>query len=128
MTETYKQSKPYATFSASNKQLDEQTLYISTKLNTMTMEATTNDIHIVSSADALWSLIISQPKRVQKILWDRMKAKEAENKEPAPKVKMTKKEYFDMLEESIKSGVAETMEPGESGEEFLDRILNKHGV
>lgn len=92
------------------------------------MEAIANDIHIVSSADALWSLIISQPKKVQKILWDRMKAKEAETEKAAPKVKMTKKEYYDMLEESIKSGVSETMEPGESGEEFLDRILNKHGV
>ncbi len=92
------------------------------------MEAIANDIHIVSSADALWSLIISQPKKVQKILWDRMKAMEAETERAAPKVKMTKKEYYDMLEESIKSGVSETMEPGESGEEFLDRILNKHGV
>ena len=81
-----------------------------------------NDIHIVNSADAIWSLIISQPKKVQKILWNRMKAKEAETEKAAPKVKMTQKEYYDMLEESIKSGVSESvLNPGDDVHDFMKK-------
>ncbi|MDO4823225.1 MAG: hypothetical protein Q4A08_03530 [Bacteroidales bacterium] len=90
----------------------------------MAVAINTHEQQSISSLDALWVLIQGQKKSVQRALAKRLNAFiKAEEK---AKVKMTEKEFYAKLDESIasaKAGNTIAMKDGETTDQFIDRLL-----
>lgn len=81
----------------------------------------------VSTLEALWTIIQSQKKSVQKALAKRLN--ESIEAEKNSKFKMTEEEYYAMIDRSLastKDSDLITMGDNESGMEFINRIITKN--
>lgn len=86
-----------------------------------------NGTQTTSTLDALWVLIQSQSKSVQKALSKKLNEKLEQDKRA--KVKMSEEEFYAKLDKSLAStttGPTYTMGENESGEDFINRLLSNH--
>lgn len=93
----------------------------------MATTAIQNGTQTTSTLDALWTLILSQSKSVQKALSKKLNEKLEQDRRA--KVKMTEEEFYAKLDKSLAStatGPTYTMGENESGEDFINRLLSNH--
>mgnify|MGYP003300811353 CR=1 FL=1 len=91
----------------------------------MTTAVIQDGMQTASTLDALWILIQSQSKSVQRAL--SKKLNEKFEQERRAKVKMSEQEFYAKLDKSLAStaaGPIYTMEEDESGEDFINRLLS----